>query len=159
MKTKDFNRCVQQYADGLYRFACRVLGNPTDAEDVVQQVFEKFWLKKDDVQEEKVKSYLFTSVYHRCIDLCRKRKNAKNLPIDSFRKNERPDDFELRDAIQLALDQLTPIQRTVVLLRDHEGYAYDEIGEMTDLSASQVKVYIFRARKKLQLQLQQFRYA
>ena len=47
------------------------------------------------------------------------------------------------------LDQLSEIQRTVILLRDYEGYDYEEIGKITDLKESQVKVYIFRARKKL----------
>ena len=42
------------------------------------------------------------------------------------------------------------IQKSVVLLRDYEGYSYAEIAEITDLSESQVKVYIFRARKTLQ---------
>ena len=46
--------------------------------------------------------------------------------------------------------RLPEIQKTVVLLRDYEGYNYSEIAEITDLSESQVKVYIFRARKTLQ---------
>ena len=44
---------------------------------------------------------------------------------------------------------MSEIQRSVVMLRDYEGYPYDEIGEITGLSESQVKVYIFRARKAL----------
>jgi RNA polymerase sigma-70 factor (ECF subfamily) len=58
--------------------------------------------------------------------------------------------LDLQSQLHEALDQLPDIQQTVVLLRDYEGYGYDEIGEITDLTESQVKVYIFRARKKLQ---------
>jgi RNA polymerase sigma-70 factor (ECF subfamily) len=45
------------------------------------------------------------------------------------------------------MQQLPEIQKSVLLLRDYEGYSYDEIGDLTNLSTSQVKVYIFRARK------------
>ena len=58
--------------------------------------------------------------------------------------------LDLQTQLDEALDQLPEIQLTVVLLRDYEGYAYDEIGEITNLTESQVKVYIFRARKRLQ---------
>ena len=52
--------------------------------------------------------------------------------------------------LQVALDRLPDVQKQAVLLRDYEGYKYEEIGEILNLSESQVKVYIFRARKALQ---------
>ena len=55
----------------------------------------------------------------------------------------------LNEVLQEALNRLPEIQRSVVMLRDYEGYNYEEIGEITALSLSQVKVYIFRARKAL----------
>jgi RNA polymerase sigma-70 factor (ECF subfamily) len=57
--------------------------------------------------------------------------------------------FDLHEILNRGLGELSEIQRNVVLLRDYEGYSYQEIGEMTDLSEQQVKVYIFRARKFL----------
>jgi RNA polymerase sigma-70 factor (ECF subfamily) len=57
--------------------------------------------------------------------------------------------FDLHEILNRGLSELSEIQRNVVLLRDYEGYSYQEIGEMTDLSEQQVKVYIFRARKFL----------
>ena len=72
------------------------------------------------------------------------------LRIDKERNQTPIKNMDLQSQLNDALDQLPDIQRTVVLLRDYEGYAYDEIGEITDLSESQVKVYIFRARKRLQ---------
>ena len=56
----------------------------------------------------------------------------------------------LSQTLNNALAQLSEVQRSVVLLRDYEGYTYDEIAQITQLTESQVKVYIFRARKKLQ---------
>ncbi|MFN5219020.1 MAG: RNA polymerase sigma factor, partial [Sphingomonadales bacterium] len=55
----------------------------------------------------------------------------------------------LKEILAKALETLPDIQRTVILLRDYEGYSYDEIGSITGLNESQVKVYIFRARQTL----------
>ena len=155
MKSPEYNQCVDLYADRLYRYASRMLGDRTEAEDIVQLVFERFWLKHADVAFEKAKSYLFTSVYRACIDLIRKRKRSPFVEQAEIPDSEghRSAGFELRDAIQRALEKLPVTQRTLILLRDYEGYAYEEIAEMTALSISKVKVYLFRARKKLQKEL------
>jgi RNA polymerase sigma-70 factor (ECF subfamily) len=52
----------------------------------------------------------------------------------------------LKEIINLAFSKLNETQRSVVMLRDYEGYSYDEIGKITGLNESQVKVYIYRAR-------------
>jgi RNA polymerase sigma-70 factor (ECF subfamily) len=59
----------------------------------------------------------------------------------------------LKELLNKALDSLPDIQRAVVILRDYEGYSYDEIGSITGLNESQVKVYIFRARQSLKTHL------
>lgn len=81
--------------------------------------------------------------------------------IDHFRKNDRITNIDgklhetgitysnysdLKEILEEAVDKLPPVQKSVVLLRDYEGYSYEEIGEITGLSESQVKVYIYRAR-------------
>jgi RNA polymerase sigma-70 factor (ECF subfamily) len=57
---------------------------------------------------------------------------------------------DLKDLIDKALTYLPEAQKQVILLRDYEGYSYEDISTITDMSLSQVKVYIFRGRKKLQ---------
>ena len=61
--------------------------------------------------------------------------------------------FESQQVIDHIVGILPPVQKSIILLRDLEGYAYEEIGEILDLSPSQVKVYLFRARLKLKKQL------
>jgi RNA polymerase sigma-70 factor (ECF subfamily) len=61
--------------------------------------------------------------------------------------------FESNQVVDRALSILPPIQKSVVLLRDLEGYSYEEIGDILQLSPSQVKVYLFRARNKIKKQL------
>ena len=54
--------------------------------------------------------------------------------------------FDLQEILHRAVDQLPEVQKSVLLLRDYEGYSYREIEEITGLSEAQVKVYIYRSR-------------
>ena len=63
------------------------------------------------------------------------------------------DNYGLKELINKSLDKLPNIQKTIILLRDLEGYSYKEIGEMLKLNEPQVKVYLFRARKMMKNQL------
>jgi len=68
----EYNTCVDQYADGIYRFILHNIKNEDDARDVVQDTFEKCWRNHENVQYEKAKSYLFTTAHHTMIDRIRK---------------------------------------------------------------------------------------
>ena len=61
--------------------------------------------------------------------------------------------YEMKEVIEKCLAQLPPVQKSIILLRDLEGYNYKEIGEILELSEAQVKVYLFRARNKIKKQL------
>ncbi len=152
MKAAEYNQCVHEYADRLYRFALKMLSDTMDAEDVVQLVFERLWRRHEEVQVGAVKSYLFTSVHRACIDQFRKRQTRKKvseeMPLPSPSVSH--DDLENRQLIEEGLKRLRPDQKTLILLRDYEGYSYKEIAEITAQSESQVKIKLFRARKKLQ---------
>ncbi len=150
MTINEYNIAVDQYADNIYRFVLKHLKNADVSRDVVQDTFEKVWLKRDSINNEKIKSYLFTTAYNRLIDVVRKEKYQEDVDRIDYYKSESPiKNMDLQTILHNALDQLPEIQRTVILLRDYEGYDYAEIGEITNLSESQVKVYIFRGRKKL----------
>ncbi len=66
--------------------------------------------------------------------------------MDEIKVSHNKSYSDIKEVLNKALDKLPEIQKTVLLLRDYEGYDYAEIGEITNLSESQVKVYIFRAR-------------
>ena len=151
MTVKEYNISVDQFSDNIFRFALKHLRNEMSAKDIVQDTFTKVWIKHADISFEKVKSYLFTTAYHLIIDWVKKEKrNGDFESISSDENSVLQDHFDLKEIINKALLRLPEIQKTVVLLRDYEGYSYSEIAEITDLSESQVKVYIFRARKTLQ---------
>ena len=150
MTIKEYNIAVDTYADNIFRFVLKHLKNKDAAKDVVQDTFAKVWVKRDTIDGKKVKSYLFTTAYNTLIDATRKQKYTDEVKsIDKHFSQAPIKDMDLQTILHNALDQLPDIQRSVILLRDYEGYDYAEIGKITNLKESQVKVYIFRARKKL----------
>lgn len=149
MNTKEYHIAVEELSDRLYRFAIKLCKNESSAQDFVQDAFEKVWIKKDTINFEKVKSYLFRTVYNGFIDHTRKSKivSIEDHNIDPFSTTPNHDISEI---LHNALNQLSEVQRSAVLLKDYEGYNYKEIGEILEINESQVKVYIYRARKHLQ---------
>ncbi len=150
MTEKEFNDCVNQYADNVYRFILKNLKHGEDARDVVQASFEKMWINREKVDNERSKSYLFTVAYHQMIDLIRKNKRVKlEDDFSSSLQTTREPQSEIKRLLNEALFRLSETQRSLVLLKDYEGYSYEEISEITSLSISQVKVYLHRARIQL----------
>ncbi len=150
MTAKEYNQCVTDYADNVYRFILKNLRHEEDARDVVQSAFEKLWIKKDEVDAGKSKSYLFTIAYNQMIDFIRKHKriSLKDEFGEEVRISEKPAS-NIKKVLELALQRLNETQRSLVLLKDYEGYSYEEIGHITGLNESQVKVYLHRARLQL----------
>lgn len=147
MTVEQYNQSVELYADALYRFILKSIKDSDKAKDIIQDSYEKLWVRVDDVSYEKVKSYLFTTAYHTMIDVIRKEKRVSSMEgINQDIYVEAQQAPDLQNILNQAVNRLPEIQRTVVLLRDYEGYSYEEIGEITGLNESQVKVYIFRAR-------------
>ena len=149
MKPNDYNACVQEWADALFRFACKSTGNEEDARDVVQNSFEILWKKREDVAPEKAKSFLFQVAYRHAIDLYRKNSKISYKEEVEDRHFSELTQSDLKRILDKALDKLDEQSRALVLLKDYEGYNYEEIGTITGLSSSQVKVYLHRARKTL----------
>lgn len=150
MTEKEYNDCVGTYADNVYRFILKNLRHEEDARDVVQTAFEKMWRNREEVDAAKCKSYLFTVAYHQMIDHIRKVKRIqlKEEFNEDTRIQHKPAN-NLKKILEEALARLSETQRSLVLLKDYEGYSYEEIGQITGLNASQVKVYLHRARVQL----------
>lgn len=147
MTTLEFNRSVDLHADNLYRFVLKNIKDEEEARDIIQDTFERVWLKAESIQAEKAKSYLFTTAYHAVIE--RSKKIKRFTPLEHKHEGnlyESNADFDLKKVLNEAIQLLPVDQRAVVMLRDYEGYSYKEISEITNLTESQVKVYIFRAR-------------
>ncbi len=122
MSNREYNRCVDQFSDGLFRFIRSNLRDEEQARDVVQETFTKLWIKVDEVAFEKAKSYLFTTAYRTMIDwLRREKKNADFETSDTRKHVTQQGSADLSTVLHGALSRLPEVQRTVVLLRDYEA--------------------------------------
>ncbi len=147
MTEREYNECVNLYADNVYRFILKNLRHEEDAKDVVQGAFEKMWINRFTVDNERSKSFLFTVAYNQMIDHIRKNKRISLK--DNFNDNAGGSIGQEPNAKRIlneALNTLTEQQRSLIMLKDYEGYSYEEIGQITSLNESQVKVYLHRAR-------------
>ena len=152
MTVSEYNKCVDIHSSAIFRFALKQMRNTDDAKEIVQITFEKLWMKYQTVEMETAKSYLFTTAYHSMVDAWRSQKPTSDIQQLSAQQHPTSDTQEFTGTMELlekAMAQISKIQKTVILLRDYEGYSYAEIGEITGLNESQVKVNIFRGRQAL----------
>ena len=154
MTEQDYNNCVEEHSNGVYRFIVKNIRSTQDAEDIVQSAYEKLWVNRERVTTLKAKSYLYTVAYHQMIDVIRK-ENKKPTTNEFMEVDQvtHQTSSELKQNLLSAVNLLNPTQKSLVLLKDYEGYSYQEIGEIMNLSESQVKVYLHRARLFLKTKL------
>jgi RNA polymerase sigma factor (sigma-70 family) len=149
MTEKEYNICVHQYADNVFRFIVKNLRHEEDARDIVQTAFEKLWRNREQVETEKSKSYLFTIAYNQMIDFVRKNKRMsyqESFTETSIGSETQSQAKNTKAILMEAVNRLNETQKSLVLLKDYEGYSYEEIGKIMNLTESQVKVYLHRAR-------------
>lgn len=147
MTEKEYNECVNLYADNVFRFIVKNLRHEEDARDIVQTAFEKLWRNIEAVDAAKSKSYLFTVAYNQMIDHIRKVKRIQlKDEVQSDARAHQSPAHDVKKTLREALNKLNDTQKSLVMLKDYEGYSYEEIGQITGLNASQVKVYLHRAR-------------
>lgn len=151
MNQSEYNKCVELYADHLYRFVLKNIKLEEQSKDIVQNSFVILWQKRDDVAMDKAKSFLFTIAYRRMIDEIRTYKKTKlvdQMP-DRAMGHAETKHTDLKKILHDALDTLPDIQKQLVLLKDYEGYNYEELATITGLNAGQVKINLYRARMSL----------
>ncbi|MCB0734352.1 MAG: RNA polymerase sigma factor [Flavobacteriales bacterium] len=150
MTATEYNECVSDLSDGIFRFALKHLRDQFEAENVVQNTFEKLWVRKDKVDMQTAKAFLFKIAYNNCIDLLRK--SNRTGALEEVHENRHSHSEQYSDAMEIvrdAVEKLPEAQKTAVMLRDYEGYDYRSIGEITGMTEAQVKINIFRARQFL----------
>jgi RNA polymerase sigma-70 factor (ECF subfamily) len=138
---------VDLFSNNVYRFILKNIKDVEKARDIVQDTYEKLWMKAETVDFSKVKAYLFSTAYHTMIDLIRK--ESRQTPMEdahAYQVSHSEQYTDLNEILHEAINRLPESQRAVIMLRDYEGYSYEEIAEITALTESQVKVYIYRGR-------------
>ncbi len=148
MTIAEYNHTVDLISDGLFRFSIKMVRDENTANDVVQDSFERLWRHRDNVDPEKAKAYLFKVAYNLVID--RKRKEKRELFPEEMPDAPVEDGYsDLKEILKIAINRLPEHYKSVVMLRDYEGYSYREIGEIMEMTEAQVKINIYRARVAL----------
>lgn len=152
MTVSDYNDIVRQYKNRLCRYAEKMLKNRHVAIDVAQESFMKLWENRNKVDPQKVHAWLYATAYNHCLTIIKKERRYVDAEALNHFVFEEPQP-DLKKILDDALDLLSEQQRSILLLRDYEGYSYEEIGEILGLGESQVKVYLFRARQRIKAYL------
>lgn len=155
VRTKDYNIAIEEHSDRVFYFLLKNTRSEELSKDILQDCFAKLWEKRKDVDKLKVKAWLFSVAYNTMLNTLKREqkfyhsddKYDNNVSVDSHAQ------FEHKDQLDYYLKDLPPVQRSILLLRDVEGYHYPEIADLLNISISQVKVYLFRARTKMKDQL------
>ena len=165
-QTEKFHDLVKRYEQKLYNFSLRMCRNPSDAEDMIQDTFlNVFKYLKNFRYETKFKNWLYKVAASTCIKKRRKSKFApdKELSLDEFLPNdeaEKPEHVpewallpldkllneELSSVINKTIISIPKKYRVVIVLRDIEGFSTAETAQILNLSPSNVKVRLHRAR-------------
>ena len=156
MTPQEFKILVVPLRNKLYRFSKRILDDPEDAKDIVQEVFIKLWKKGDDLREYKsVEALAMVTTRNLCLDKLK----AKKYPLESIDNirnevemkgyEEKQDLSGIVQKIHQVIKTLPELQRSVIQLRDIEGYDFDEISGILDMNENAVRVNLSRARKKI----------
>ncbi len=148
---------LRQHADRVFSLALRLLGDRDEAADATQEVLVRLWQRGGDVPEERRLAWTLRVTRNVCLDAIRSRRlrSTANLddtpePVDTGPDpTARAEAADLRPHLDAALDALGEPFRSIVVLREVEGYAYDEIAEALELPLTTVKVYLHRARARL----------
>ena len=149
MTKEDFIMCAKLLTPNLLRFCRRVAGNTLETDDIVQECFEVLWKNREKVETKSAKSYLFSVAHKKIIDSFRADSRFENYDDAMPELLSNPDQTDTQQLVQLAINQIAPMYKELLTLRDLECYSYKEIEEITHLTEAQVKVYLFRARKAI----------
>jgi RNA polymerase sigma-70 factor (ECF subfamily) len=153
-----FEELVELYRLDVFRVAARIVG-PDEADDVTQDAFLRAFHKLDTFRGESFRAWLLRITHNRALNVVARRKPEPVDPADHNRQEEEAsrrqdparslEDSERRARLAGKLEQLRPAHRSVLVLRDLEGFSYEEIAEITDSPLGSVKGRLHRAREEL----------
>jgi RNA polymerase sigma-70 factor (ECF subfamily) len=161
MSLQTFTNEVLPLKDKLYRFSLRIVKDSQEAEDIVQDIMVKVWDKREDwTNWSSIEAMCMTMTRNLSIDRTRsKHKKLTEIPegFDFVEGSASPEQEassrDMLNHIGKIIDKLPEKQKSIIQLREIEGYTYQEISDLLNVPISQVKVSVHRARIFLKKEL------
>lgn len=158
-----FRQVFLQYGQMVFRFSARILGNTSDAEDMVQTVFIRAWEAFGRYDSRySMATWLRTITCRMCYDELRKRSGRYEYGIDAAVErcgSGTPEDLRIREEslreLNLAIGGLPPKQRIIFIMREMEELSTEETAKATGLSAMQVKSNLYFARQAIKKRMEE----
>lgn len=157
-QSTDLERLMAKYQSFVYYLVLQVVGDPHDAEEVTQEVFWRVYrFAKKFRGDSKVKTWLYTIAVNEARNRIR-RKGKSWTAHEDISDKEIQADQDIEESyliqeraveIQSAIEQLNPIQRTVILMYYREELSYQEIADIMDVPIGTIKTHLFRGKKSL----------
>lgn len=155
-----FRKVFIAHYDSLCRYACTILKNAEEAEDVVQSMFVKIWEKRGELEvKHTIRSYLFKAVYHQCINLLEHRtvklKHQVHIANELHAETQLPETFqqELEENVVAAINGLPEQCRIIFMMSRYDELRYAEIASQLNISVNTVENQISKALKILRAKL------
>ncbi len=170
MKTTKYRYLLQQFKNNIYGYALYMMKNQMDADDVTQEVMIRIWKNMDNFKITSAKSWIMKTTHNLCIDYLRKNAIAsgRELEINDVFEETFSDNKEdnnplikvhlkmMSEKLKKAIQKLPENLKSVLVLYELQGLKYKEISSSLNIPVNSVKVYLFRARKKLQEELKNY---
>ncbi len=161
MNTIDFKHKVFSLSERLFPMVARMLGNSANAEDAIQEIMIKLWVKRKQVgQHPNITGFVFLTARNYCIDLLKKKKpeiddsTLQFKVLESENGQEQLEWKELNIIIGKILKKLPEQQREILMMRDIDGYEFIEIAAAIQLKVEHIRVLLSRARKQVCIELE-----
>jgi RNA polymerase sigma-70 factor (ECF subfamily) len=159
--SREYRKWVDEYQDQAWTLARYILKDSAEAQDATQEAFVKLWNNRNAIDRDRVKPWLMRVTRNHCLDRLRRRRPETEFveyqAVEDHGPARNTEQGELGMILKKAIGALKEPYRSLVVLRDIEQHSYEEVAGVTELSLSQVKVYLHRARKQLREQLVEVR--
>jgi len=166
MTRKEFETDILPLSRTLYRFAFRFLSSKEEAEDAVQEVFLKLWKMRDKLPEyNNIRAFTMTMTRNHCLDRLRKKKmefiddtRTDDTRTSDMNIDDRIENMEAFRVVMEIINNMPENYRSVIQLRDVDGYEYGEIAERLKIDINNLRVILSRARKMVREKLKKKNY-
>ena len=154
-----FEELVASNEKRIYNICYRMMKNDQDAQDMAQEALIKAWKNLRNFNlKAAFSTWLYRIAVNTCLDELRKRKNTsqsieelneKGITIEDEQSGNFSESSDLRQGLSEAMDKLDPNEKIIIVLKDVQGYSYEEIGEILSCPVGTVRSRLSRSRKKL----------